>query len=69
LKEAGENNSSQLQILVKGMLFKEFFLKIRSKETTYNNESKMRYNVMTVNDLDYLKESGKLLRLINKSLK
>jgi replication factor A1 len=66
LKKLGGENSSQLQSTIKKLYQKELYLKIRSREDTYNNEVKMRYNVLNLNAVDYLKESKGLISLIDK---
>jgi replication factor A1 len=66
LKKLGGENSSQLQSTIKKLYQKELYLKIRSREDTYNNEVKMRYNVLNLNTVDYLKESKSLISLIDK---
>lgn len=68
LKEIGENNSSQLQSTVKSLYFREYGLKIRGKQDFYNNEPRMRYSILNLTPVDILKESQRLLDVINRSL-
>ncbi|KAM0687753.1 60S acidic ribosomal protein P1 [Conglomerata obtusa] len=65
LKEMREE-SSQVQSLVKGVLFKDFLIKINMKKEDYNGELRSKYTIQNLEEVDYIKESKKLLSIINE---
>ncbi|EPR79989.1 Replication factor-A protein 1 [Spraguea lophii 42_110] len=65
LKEIGEEDSTKLQSIVKNLNNKELVFKIRRREENYNNELKVRYNGLNIEELDYIKESYKILKKID----
>ncbi|TBU15764.1 replication factor A protein 1 [Ordospora colligata] len=66
MKTMSEDSPADLQSLIKGMYFKEYVFKVKSKQDNYNDEIRMRYTVLNVNELDTSKESKRLLDLIEK---
>jgi replication factor A1 len=64
MREMMDSNPSQLQSLIKGMYFREFFFRIKARQESYNNEVRMRYSAIGVTQVDILKETRKLLETV-----
>lgn len=50
-------------------LFKEFSLRVKAKQETYNDELKTRYLAAGINELDYASESQFLIKKLDQLLK
>ncbi|TBU09826.1 replication factor A protein 1 [Hamiltosporidium magnivora] len=68
LKNLGDESPTHLQNIVKGLYYKEFYYKIKRKEEIYNNESRVRYNVLNTENLECGKEIRKMLSIIERSM-
>lgn len=66
LKELGDNSPAQIQNIVKALYFKEYGMKVRGKQDFYNNEARMRYNVLSLAPINVLTESKKMIEQLNK---
>lgn len=66
MKTMSEESPVELQSLIRGMYFKEFLFRVKSKQDSYNDEVRMRYSGLSVSSLDILRESKKLLDVIEK---
>ncbi|KAF7684380.1 Replication protein A 70 kDa DNA-binding subunit [Astathelohania contejeani] len=69
LKEISETNSTGLQKIIKVHYAKRYIFRIRRRNEVYNNESRLKFNVMNMEKIDYLKESQKLLDVIRKAIR
>lgn len=68
LKELKEENSPQIQSAVRGSYFSEYGFKIKSRHEFYNNEPKTKYTVLSLDKVNYLEESKKLIDDLEKRL-
>lgn len=66
MKEMSEESPTELQTLIRRMYFRECLFRIKSKQDSYNDELRMRYSGLSVSTLDVLKESKRLLDVIEK---
>ncbi|AFM99153.1 replication factor A protein 1 [Encephalitozoon hellem ATCC 50504] len=67
MKEMSEESPAELQALIRRMCFRECLFRIKSKQDNYNDELRMRYSGLSVSALDILKESKRLLDVIEKA--
>ncbi|ADM12380.1 DNA replication factor A protein 1 [Encephalitozoon intestinalis ATCC 50506] len=67
MKRMSEESPAELQALIKGMYFKEYLFRIKSKQDSYNDEIRMRYSGLSSSPLDIRKESKRLLDAIEKA--
>lgn len=68
MKIMSDESPDELQSLIKGMYFKEYFFKLKAKQDNYNDEVRTRYTGLSVEHLDISKESRKLLDIIEKAI-
>ena len=66
LKEMGDENAQDLQNLVKGLISQELQLKVKVTESTYNGETKVKYNCLGIAQIDIESETKKMLEIIEK---
>ncbi|KMV65211.1 replication factor A protein 1 [Encephalitozoon cuniculi EcunIII-L] len=66
MKVMSEEAPGELQALIRRMYFRECLFRIKSKQDSYNDEIRMRYSGLSVENLDILKESKRLLGVIEK---
>lgn len=64
--ELKENDDEQYKKIISDLVFKDFLFKVRSKQESYNNESRVKNTVVSVSSVDYVQESQGLLQLIDK---
>lgn len=62
------DDSSQVQDWVKGVLYKDVIINVKKVQEFYNNEEKEKIVIRSVLDIDYIKESNRLLNEIRNSL-
>ncbi|EPZ35720.1 Replication factor A domain-containing protein [Rozella allomycis CSF55] len=53
---------------VRKSTYKTFLFRIRAKSESYNGETRVRYNVMSISPIDYVKDAEYLLSKINSLL-
>lgn len=61
-------DSSQVQDWVKSVLFKDVILSVKKVSEIYNNEEKEKIVIRAVHEMDYVKESNRLINEIRNSL-
>ncbi|KAI5150008.1 replication factor A1 [Enteropsectra breve] len=66
LKNLQEKDSHEAQNKVKSAISKEVRVKVRSKEDTYNGETRMRYSCLEANNIVVTVETGMLLSTLEK---
>lgn len=64
LKKMGEENPTELQNFLKSLLYKEYVIKIKRIEEVYNGELKIKWRGLSVQKVDYLEESRRMLKLL-----
>lgn len=68
MKTMSEDAPDELQTLIKGTYFNEYVFRIKSKQDNYNDEVKTRYTGLNVGGIDILRESKRLLDVIERVL-
>lgn len=66
LKKMGEENPQDSQNLIKGLISKEYSVRLRVKDEVYNGESRKRYNCLEITPIDVAVETKKMLDIIEK---
>lgn len=64
-----EQKSEVANQIMNNTLFKEFSLRVKAKQETYNDELKTRYLAAGINELDYASESQFLIKKLDQLLK
>ena len=68
LKAMSENSPMQLQTAVKSLYFRDYGLKIRARQDFYNNEMRMRYNVISATNISTLDQCKWIIDAVGKVL-
>lgn len=65
-RDIAENDPNQSQVFIKKFLFKDYIIKLRSRQETYNDEVRMRYNVSEIRPIKYDEECRKNINKLEK---
>jgi replication factor A1 len=68
-REMAENDANQSQMFIKKFLYKDYIIKLRSRQDNYNDEVRMRYNISDIRPVNYAEEARKNILNIEKTMK
>lgn len=65
-REMAENDANQSQMFIKKFLYKDYIIKLRSRQDNYNDEVRIRYNISDMRPVNYAEEAKKNILNIEK---
>lgn len=67
-KEMAAEDASESQCFIRKYMFKDVIVRIKSRQDTYNDELRMRYNITDIKPVNFLEEIERDLPIIEKCL-
>ncbi|WUR04158.1 replication factor A protein 1 (RFA1) [Vairimorpha necatrix] len=67
-REMADNDANQSQMFIKKFLYKDYIIKLRSRQDNYNDEIRMRNNITDIKEVNYKEEAMKDIYNIEKYL-
>ena len=68
-REMADNDPNQSQMFIKKFLYREYIIKLRSRQDNYNDEIKMRHNISEIREVNYKEETKKEILYVEKLLR
>lgn len=62
LRELADNESNELMKVVNAITMKEYNFRLRAKQESFNGSMRVRYNAMSLSDIDYAAEAAHLAK-------
>ncbi|KAF9764133.1 Replication protein A 70 kDa DNA-binding subunit [Nosema granulosis] len=67
-KEMALEDASESQAFIRKFIFKDVIVRLKSRQDTYNDELRMRYNITDIKPIKYIEEIKKDLSIIEKCI-